>query len=233
VNANLNLIPQWSPKKRSYSWQRDRKTQNLPLPSSKRGTRLFKLESPEKYHKELPKNEKRPRPDQKISRLRPDPEEPRYRPDREVRDYPRSVRIEYDTDRPPLKDRYLKENRTTEKYREMYRQELVTTRPIYNLPRPRSLWKNSIPVRSRYEGGPRYSIPANESRVSRQFLENLENDYDSRQFSVSRSRSPWKNPISASSLWKDAVSARSRYDNDSQYCIRFLYLSENDLSEDD
>jgi hypothetical protein len=71
--------------------------------------------------------------------------------------------------------------------------------------RARSLWKNPISARSRY------SIFA---------------IYDS-----SQSRSSWKNSIFASLLWIDFVSTRSR--DDSRYCIRLPYLSENDLSEDD
>jgi hypothetical protein len=53
------------------------------------------------------------------------------------------------------------------------------------------------------------------------------------QFFVSRSQSLWRTLILASSLWKDLISARSEYERESRYCIQLLYLSENDLSEND
>jgi hypothetical protein len=77
--------------------------------------------------------------------------------------------------------------------------------------RARSPWKDLISARSRY------SIPANSNDTP-------------------QPRSSWKDLIVASSSWKDLILAsvaRSRYDNDSRYCIRLFYLSENDLSEND
>jgi hypothetical protein len=85
-------------------------------------------------------------------------------------------------------------------------------------PRARSLWKDSISACSRYS----ILTNFNDSPQPRSSWKDL-----------IVASSSWKDPILARSSWKDPVPARSRYDNDSQYCIRLLYLSDDDLSEND
>jgi hypothetical protein len=95
----------------------------------------------------------------------------------------------------------------------------------------RSFWKDFISIRSRYECSSRYSIPANESRVNRKLLsvsKESSYQYENRNPRSFTSKSQIFRPRSS---WKDLISARSR--NDSEYCIQLLYLSENDLSEND
>jgi hypothetical protein len=188
----------------SWLKERKTQNQNRSLSSSSReyhressssslklDTRLFRSESSEKYRKESSKNEERSRfrsyrsDRQKRDCHRSEHDEFRsrtkssdyyrfYRSDSEKRDYYRS-----DHDKSRLlssrENRYLKENRTTKKYREKYRQELVKERSIYNSSkkfskdsdfrnlrffvfRSRSSWKNLVSTRSRYDNDSRYCI---------------------------------------------------------------------------
>jgi hypothetical protein len=220
INAKLKLISQWSrtKQKTSYrsrfnSWQNERKTQNSSSSSLKLDTRLFKSDSSEKYHRQSSKNEER-------NYYRSDRE--KSRSESKWSDYYRFYRFDQN-------NRYLEENRRTERYKEKYRQELVIARSIYDsasldqkilkrktaqffVSSSRSSWKNFIFASSSW----RDFISL---RSSQNKLWNRRNS----RFFVSRSRS----------FWKDFVSERSKYDNDSRYCIRLLYLSENDLSDDD
>ncbi len=214
-------------------------------------------------------------------------DEPRHRFDQEKdqkkRDYYRSVREKREE---RYRNNSNQEKSRSREKRDYYRSDREKSRSMSQNPRPfvsrekrklltvsndlsrsRSSWKDFISARSmyecsvgsEYEYSSRYSIFANESRVSQQFF-------------VSSSRSSWKDLISARSshneivdrdkssrfeesqvsyrsrsdsfaseseifssrsFWNDLISARSKYDNNSRYCIQLLYLSENDLSEDD
>jgi hypothetical protein len=237
MNAKLKLISQWSRTKQkiSYrsrfnSWQNERKIQNSSLSSSKRETRLFRSDSSEKYHRQSSKNEERDycRSDRKKSRS-----------ESKSNDYYRFYRFDQqkrDCHRSDQKNRYLEEDRKTKKYKEKYRQELVTARSIYDFSRSRSSWKNFILASSFWT---QFFVSS-----SRSFWKSLISTSSSWRDFISSSSSQnelWNRESSrffvsrSQSSWKDLVSARSRYDNDSRYCIRLLYLSENenDLSEND
>ncbi len=185
-----------------------------PSSSSKLDTESFKSDSSEEYRRASSENEK-PRSETKSSCY--------YRFDSEERDYYRSDQ-DKSRHRPDQDDDYYRSDR---KKRDYYLSDRETFRDVNSAfvsrenrrlltvsndsSRARSPWKDLISARSRY------SIPANSNDTP-------------------QPRSSWKDLIVASSSWKDLILAsvaRSRYDNDSRYCIRLFYLSENDLSEND
>ncbi len=192
--------------------------------SSKLDTRLFSSYSSEEYRRKSSMNEEQ-------SRYRFSQEKSRLRT--KSNDYYRSYRSDQKESRlrSKQKSRYLEENRRTERYKEKYRQELVTARSIYDFD-SRSLRKDFILAR--------FSQNKLLNRRSSQiFVFSSRSSWYDLIFASSFwkdlifASSSWKDLIFTSSSWKDFISAHSEYDYDSRYCIRLLYLSENDLNEND